>query len=309
MEFESYKNFWNHQAATPEGALAGVDGSASEDVVRMTGAFAARQLRASLALESQHRVLELGCGVGRIGRELAPDVAHWHGVDISQHMIDVAKDRLAEYAKKISLTVLDRTSLEALKDNTFDRAYCIAVLCHMDKEDLYLYLKELRRVVRPEGLIHVETWNLNHPMGWRRWEFEVNNWSNSDQGQRKNVSRNQFCTADEFRLYAEHAGWDVLALNNNSPWLQIVAGNGMRNGLRDQHVQRLEQAVETISYSAEFSELFGDLLDVIYGVTAPGVMLDALDQRDKTMDVEMFRTYLLALWKQGEAHWGPTPEA
>lgn len=308
MEFESYKSFWDHQAATPEGALAGVDGSASEDVVRMTGRFAATQLKTSLALSGEQRVLELGCGVGRIGRELAGHFRSWHGVDISEHMISVAKERLGDVSD-VSFSLLDRSALSGLEDDAFDRAYSIAVLCHMDKEDLFLYLKELKRVVTAGGLIHVETWNLNHPMGWRRWEFEVNHWSNCDQRERKNVSRNQFCTADEFRLYAQRAGLDVLLLNNNSPWLQIVAGVDLTDEQRSHHQARLKEATATIAYSDEFSELFGDLLDVIYGLVQPGTMFDALKQRENTAENEMFLSYLIALWKQGQAHWGPAPDA
>ena len=51
MEFESYKQFWNHQAATPESALAAVDGSASEEVVQITGRFTARQVATALELK------------------------------------------------------------------------------------------------------------------------------------------------------------------------------------------------------------------------------------------------------------------
>ena len=94
LEFESYSSFWNQQAATPEGALAAVDGSASESIVRRTGQWTARQVRLALDPAPDHRVLELGCGVGRIGRELAGCCGHWHGVDISQSMLKVAAERL-----------------------------------------------------------------------------------------------------------------------------------------------------------------------------------------------------------------------
>ena len=50
MEFESYKQFWNDKAATPESALAAVDGSASEEVVQITGRFTARQVATALEL-------------------------------------------------------------------------------------------------------------------------------------------------------------------------------------------------------------------------------------------------------------------
>lgn len=306
MEFESYSSFWNHQAATPEGALAGVDGSASEETVRMTGRWAAQIVGEALDLDGSQRVLELGCGVGRIARELMDRCVHWHGVDISQSMLSVAAERLSGY-ENIDLSLLERTSLAMIADDDLDCAYSVAVLCHMDKEDLFLYLEELARVVKPGGLAYLETWNLDHPMGWRRWRFEVDNWKRSDQSRRKGVSRNQFCVPQEFDLYLRHAGWQVISKWSDSPWIQVVAMNGGDEAALQQHRQRLAAASDRLAYSAEFSELFGQLLDVIYGVTPPGEMLRGLDQRASSRESELFRRYLLALWRQGEAQWGPAP--
>ena len=101
MEFESYQQFWNHQATTPESALAAVDGSASEEVVQTTGRYTARQVATAIDLDDTDSVLELGCGVGRIGRELAPRCNHWTGVDISSKMIAHARERLAQLSRTL----------------------------------------------------------------------------------------------------------------------------------------------------------------------------------------------------------------
>lgn len=210
MSIVTYKDFWDHQASSAESAISAVDGSQSEQVVQHTGRWSAAQVRAALDIGTSDRVLELGCGIGRIGRELAPHCAHWTGVDISANMIRHGKDRLAGL-DNVSFHQLSRSSLDMLDDDSFDKAYSIAVFCHMDKEDLYLYMQELQRVLRPGGLIFVETWNLAHPVGWRRWAYEPSTWSRADQSQRKDVARNQFCTAEEFELYVSHAGFTTLA--------------------------------------------------------------------------------------------------
>ncbi len=43
---------------------------------------------------------------------------------------------------------------------SFDKAYAVAVLIHLDKEDVFLYLREVARILRPGGLLYVDTWNL-----------------------------------------------------------------------------------------------------------------------------------------------------
>ncbi|MFK7958537.1 MAG: class I SAM-dependent methyltransferase [Lysobacterales bacterium] len=304
MDFQSYSSFWNTQASTDSGALAAVDGSASEAIVRLTGRWTADQVRTALELDSSHRVLELGCGVGRIGRQLADTVAGWHGVDISSNMLSVAAERL-NGINGVSFSQLHRTSLDMLEDNAFERAYTVAVLCHMDKEDLFLYLKEMKRVMTDGGLAYLETWNLDHPMGWKRWQLEVDEWARSDQSVRKNVARNQFCTPDEFSLYVRQAGLQVISCYGDSPWVQVVAGNELSDEALAAHQQRIAAVESQVAYSDQWGKLFGRLLDVIYGIEPPATFLAELDAMNQDPEVALYRDYLLALWAQHAEHWGP----
>jgi SAM-dependent methyltransferase len=303
MEFESYQQFWNHQATTPESALAAVDGSASEEVVQTTGRYTARQVATAIDLDDTDSVLELGCGVGRIGRELAPRCNHWTGVDISSKMIAHARERLA-HLENIDFHELRRSNLEALGDGSISKAYSVAVLCHMDKEDLYLYLKDLWRVVRPGGLIYVETWNLAHPIGWKRWEYEVNNWNRSDQKQRKDVARNQFCTPDEFQLYIRHAGFTPLACYADSPWVQVIAGHSLDEQAIDSQRRRLEERAGEIAYSPLFGRLFELTVDVIFGVIHPREVIAFLDECGDRPEAVLFRPFIETLWQSKPEIWG-----
>jgi SAM-dependent methyltransferase len=173
----SYQEFWYRQSETVEAAIRAVDGSSDETTVQHTGIWTANQVAHALDLQATDRVLELGCGVGRIGKELAPRCSKWVGCDISPNMLKAAAHRL-EGLPNISFRQLARSSFDGVfPDGKFDKAYSVAVFCHMDKEDLFLYLQDLYRIIRPGGVIYVETWNLAHPVGWRRWEHEVRNWS------------------------------------------------------------------------------------------------------------------------------------
>jgi len=307
LDNSCYKAHWNGRARTPEDAVAAVDGSTSEEVVRHTGRWAAAQVRAALDVQPSDRVLELGCGVGRIGRELAPHCAEWIGTDISEKMIEHARERLAD-RDNATFHQLARTSLEMISNDTVDKAYSIAVFCHMDKEDLYLYLQELNRVVRQGGLIFVETWNLAHPIGWRRWAFEPKVWSRADHGQRKDVARNQFCTPEEFALYVSHAGFDVLANYHDSQSVQIVAGKQLSSGEQTAQQGRLEQHKDSIAYSPLYAELFGQFVDVIFGGLRAEEMLAFIDGLDNQSEAELYRPYLLSLWRKNAELWGPAPE-
>ena len=306
MEFESYKQFWNHQAATPESALAAVDGSVSEEVVQITGRWTARQVATALELGNEDRILELGCGVGRIGRELAPHCAHWTGVDISEKMLSHARERLG-HLDNTEFHLLERASLEAVADDSLSKAYSVAVLCHMDKEDLYLYLQELLRTVRPGGLIYVETWNLAHPIGWKRWEYEVANWRRSDQKNRKDVARNQFCTPDEFQLYVQQAGFTPLACYADSPWVQVIAGRTLQEPEITRQRRRLAEEANIIAYSPLFGRLFELTVDVIFGVIHPRELIAFLDEHADQPEPVIFRPFVESMWKAQPERWGAFP--
>jgi SAM-dependent methyltransferase len=303
MEFESYKQFWNDKAATPESALAAVDGSANEEVVQITGRFTARQVATALDLSAEDRILELGCGVGRIGRELAPHCARWTGVDISERMIVHARERL-EHLGNTEFHQLERTRLDGVADGSLTKAYSVAVLCHMDKEDLFLYLQELHRSLRPGGLIYVETWNLAHPIGWKRWEYEVANWQRSEQKQRKDVARNQFCTPDEFQLYVQHAGFTPLVCYADSPWVQVVAGHSLNESEVARQHRRLAEEAAVIAYSPLFARLFDLTVDVIYGVIHPRELIAFLDEHADHLEAPVFRPFVESMWKSQPERWG-----
>lgn len=306
MEFESYQQFWDHQASTPEAALAAVDGSSDETIVQRTGRFAARQVMAALLLQPGDHVLELGCGVGRIGRELAGLCNHWTGVDISRHMLEHAHSRLS-HLDNVSFHQLTRTSLQMIPDASIDKAYSIAVLCHMDKEDMYLYLQELHRVLRPGGMIFVDTWNLAHPVGWKRWQYEVRFWQKSEQNQRKDVARNQFCSPDEFRFYLERAKFQTISCFENSPWIQAIAGKELARKQLKQQRKRVHKQQDQIAYSPLFSELFEKTVDIIYGQLHPREAINFLDQHTNTDEDTLFRPFISGLWASNTAQWGELP--
>ena len=139
MTQKSYNEFWEQAAPTPESALLAVDGSADESILQATGQWTARQVAQALLLQPHDQVLELGCGVGRIGRELAPECHRWQGVDIADNMLTVAKHR-TRHLSNVAFQHLTRTSLSMFASASFDKAYSVAVLIHLDKEDVFLYL-------------------------------------------------------------------------------------------------------------------------------------------------------------------------
>jgi SAM-dependent methyltransferase len=309
MSFSNYKAFWDNKAETVAGAMAAVDGSTDEGVLRATGAYSARQVAAALELTPGDRVLELGCGVARIGRELAPLVAQWHGVDISQNMVGVARERLAAAGiGNATAEPLVRTSLSMLADASFDKAYCVAVFIHMDKEDFVLYLRELRRVLKPGGRLYFDVWNIAHPIGWTRFAYEVAQYVDHDFSQRKDVARNQFSTPQEVAIYLRHAGFEQVLMLDDSPQIQAI-GQVPGGEPVVAVAARLAAVQGEIAYSPRWARLFEQLLKVIYEGMHPGALYAELDPRLSDAEIPAFRAWIRSFWRQNEDRWGAAPVA
>lgn len=113
-----------------------------------------------LGLHSGSRVLDAGCGPGRITGWLAERVAPGglvNGVDVDLGALEYAAWRLGQLDFPGISVELGLSSIQALPfdADTFDAAWCSGVLAYVD--DPGFALRELARVVRPGGTIVVIT--------------------------------------------------------------------------------------------------------------------------------------------------------
>jgi ubiquinone/menaquinone biosynthesis C-methylase UbiE len=98
------------------------------------------------------RVLEIGCGAGRVTRALAQVFGEVWGVDISGEMIERARAALAALPHAHVLQN-NGTDLSALGDIEFDFAFSSIVFQHIpSREVIETYVREVHRVLRPGGL-------------------------------------------------------------------------------------------------------------------------------------------------------------
>jgi ubiquinone/menaquinone biosynthesis C-methylase UbiE len=98
------------------------------------------------------KALDFGCGVGRLTRALAAEFDHAVGVDISQPMIDQAR----EYNRALgncTFVLNDRADLSAFPSAEFDFVYSNIALQHVqDRSAIYAYIRDFIRVLRPDGI-------------------------------------------------------------------------------------------------------------------------------------------------------------
>ena len=112
---------------------------------------------------SEWRALEYGCGVGRLMEPLSKRFREVHGVDISDEMVRIGRER-AGARPDLAFHVLENGRLP-LPSSSFDLVYSMHVFQHMPKRAFAGILPEIARVLRPGGTF---LFHLMAPNSFRR---------------------------------------------------------------------------------------------------------------------------------------------
>ena len=108
------------------------------------------------AVAGTERVLDLGCGSGRLTVALARAGAAVTGLDTSRERLEQARRRAGEGGVELDLVAADMNDPLPFQDGSFDAATSRLVL--MAAADPAATLRELRRVVVPDGRIATVIW-------------------------------------------------------------------------------------------------------------------------------------------------------
>jgi SAM-dependent methyltransferase len=155
-----YKSAWN-QAARGDAQDAILTGSTSE-TFESTGQSDAKMVRRFLR-GANAVVLNIGCGVGRVERYLAPEVGELHAVDVSSEMIARARERLAGLPNVHLHEIGNDEFLRVFTADQFDLVFSFLVLQHLAREDAFLYLRDAFRVLKPGGVLFAQFPNFLSP--------------------------------------------------------------------------------------------------------------------------------------------------
>jgi SAM-dependent methyltransferase len=102
--------------------------------------------------QKRMKVLEIGCGSGRITRALADAFGEVYAVDISGEMIRQASETLRD-RPNAHVFQNNGCDLKVLGDLQVDFAFSYIVFQHIPSRDvIYNYVREVHRLLRPGGL-------------------------------------------------------------------------------------------------------------------------------------------------------------
>jgi SAM-dependent methyltransferase len=107
-------------------------------------------------LRGREAALEIGCGPGRLMRPLSGHFGEIHGVDVSDRMIRLARERLAS-APNAFPQHNSGADLALYPNEKFDFVYSFAVFQHIpSREVVFEYLRESRRTLKTGGVLRCQ---------------------------------------------------------------------------------------------------------------------------------------------------------
>jgi len=200
------RNDW-WKADDIEAALARI--CVSSDTHRAT-AFDLEQIFYDLDYYPDIRILEIGCGVGRLILPLRKQYSIVDGTDNSPSYVELSKEYLKDFLDKGRIVLNDGYTLP-FEDNYYNFVFSFTTFQHIRSVPVFIsYLRETHRVLRPGGIFRYQMHDMSNP-NFGRWEenFSVV-WGNA-------------YTSEELDVLMRAMNYHDINIEEKTPWIWVTA--------------------------------------------------------------------------------------
>lgn len=115
-------------------------------------------------IKKDHKILDIGCGTGRLALKAALKGAKVKGIDINSQMLEIARKRCKELTllEKVDFVEMGVAELNSESDNSFD--VVMSTLCFSELSDFEIdyALIEIRRILKQDGLLLIADENKSN---------------------------------------------------------------------------------------------------------------------------------------------------
>jgi ubiquinone/menaquinone biosynthesis C-methylase UbiE len=193
----------------------------------------------TLGLRPEHDVIDVGCGSGRLAVKLAPFLrGKYCGTDILPE--------LTTYARKISrrddwdFQVTNGVEIPQ-PDGCADFVCFFSVFTHLLPEDIYRYLAEAKRVLRPGGKVVFSFLDFAVPSHWTSFENTLAD---------RNPDRvlNMFISKDAIAAWCDHLELGIEKIHDgHQPWIELVQSFRYSDGREAAGVVEFGQSIAVLT--------------------------------------------------------------
>lgn len=215
-ERDRMKRDWDHRArqssryfiatGEPDDDEAAFDESGRRDVM-----YFFEGLEHLLAADAT--VLDIGCGIGRMDRHVAPRVGRLIGIDVSGEMVRQCRARLWDLPNTLFLEG-DGWSLAPVASASIDLVFSHIVFQHLPRAATRGYFREALRVLRPGG----------------HFVFQVpeENPDTQEDPPEEDTFEMRFYSEDDLRSELEGIGFELLAGHRHPVETPVVCFDQLR---------------------------------------------------------------------------------
>ena len=220
----NYKATWQQLTGTLDDAKIAVTGHSHPDnELDRSGSLTVDFLDRFVRINSSDIVLEIGCGVGRVGKILSLRCSRWIGTDISGHMLQYAAERL-KGLENVELIELSTVGLKEVSNNSVDVVYCTVVFMHLYEWDRYKYVQEAFRVLKPGGRCFFDNVDITSNHGWKVFtdgcSFDID---------KRPAHVSMVSTGEELQTYALRAGFEDVRVHRwDDTWVAVTGTKSAR---------------------------------------------------------------------------------
>jgi ubiquinone/menaquinone biosynthesis C-methylase UbiE len=167
-------------------------------------------------LQADTTVLEIGCGSGKFSEKLASLCKLLICADVSENMINRAKQRL-QALPNIRFEKLNGLDLNQFSSGSMGFIFSFDCFVHIEIEDVYCYLHEIKRLLTPGGIGLLHFANLNSAEGWNKFVIEAP----INRGNQKHFDRFCFLTWEIVEKFVNSLDLKIVA-SQREPWRDIL---------------------------------------------------------------------------------------
>lgn len=154
-------------------------------------------------------LFDLGCGSGRLAHVLGAGAKiDYLGTDVVPELLAYARPRCPAHYRFELNTALSIPAADA----SVDMACAFSVFTHLQHEETYAYLAEMRRVLRPGGVVVFSFLEFAHAEHWRVFDETVEAAKASRRGH-----LNVFIERAVIELWSERLGFERVRFSPETP--------------------------------------------------------------------------------------------
>jgi len=168
-----------------------------------------------LGISKKDKVLDFGCGIGRLVKEVAPLCNKILGMDVSEPMIRYAHKYVYKM-KNVLLTTMQEEATLTLQDKQVDKIYSFLVLQHIEKPKAHRILMEFNRVLKKFGKVLLQypnVLNKNFYFTQMRHRYQLG----------AMAPLIEFYSKEEIEMIFEVTGFEIIELIDDGEDFYVVA--------------------------------------------------------------------------------------